>query len=108
MAAATGPYGESVAHHNMPGAILDDSVNLDAPSHSRRVRLAETKEWEQRVYAAGRKAPGFCLATPTAIVVGSGWVPIRFMAKYGLLMVVPVVLLFVFVGYPLAVKVFGG
>jgi sodium-dependent dicarboxylate transporter 2/3/5 len=40
--------------------------------------------------------------TATAIVVGSGWVPVRFMAKYGLLMIVPVVLLFTFVAYPFA------
>ena len=46
--------------------------------------------------------------TSTALVVGGGWVRVGFMAKYGLLMVVPVVLLFTFVGYPLAIKIFGG
>ncbi len=46
--------------------------------------------------------------TSTALVVGSGWVRVGFMAKYGLLMVIPVVLLFTFVGYPFAVMIFGG
>jgi solute carrier family 13 (sodium-dependent dicarboxylate transporter), member 2/3/5 len=45
--------------------------------------------------------------TSTAIAVGSGWVPVKVMAKYGLLMVIPVVLLFTFIGYPFAVAVFG-
>jgi sodium-dependent dicarboxylate transporter 2/3/5 len=46
--------------------------------------------------------------TAPAIVTGSGWVPVRFLAKYGVLMVVPIVLLFTFVGYPYAVMIFGG
>ena len=46
--------------------------------------------------------------TSTALAVGSGWVRVGFMAKYGLLMVVPIVLLFAFVGYPFAMLVFAG
>ncbi len=46
--------------------------------------------------------------TSTAIVVGSGWVPVRFLAKYGLLMVIPVVLLLTFIGYPYAAMIFDG
>ncbi|MBN1685653.1 MAG: anion permease [Spirochaetales bacterium] len=46
--------------------------------------------------------------TSTALVVGSGWVRVGFMAKYGLLMVIPVVLLFTFVGYPYAMMIFSG
>ena len=46
--------------------------------------------------------------TSTAIAVGSGWVPMKFMMKYGLLMVIPVVLLFTFIGFPFASAVFGG
>jgi sodium-dependent dicarboxylate transporter 2/3/5 len=46
--------------------------------------------------------------TSTAIAVGSGWVPMRLMMKYGLLMVIPVVLLFTFIGYPFAAAVFAG
>lgn len=44
----------------------------------------------------------------TALAIGSGWVPVRFMAKYGVLMIIPVVLVFTFVGYPLATALFGG
>lgn len=38
----------------------------------------------------------------TAIVDGSGWVPVRFMARYGFIAVIPIILLVVFVAYPLA------
>ncbi|MFH0847011.1 MAG: SLC13 family permease [Chloroflexota bacterium] len=48
---------------------------------------------------------GFALPSAvasTAIVVGSGWVPVPFMARYGFLLVIPVTLLLAFVCYPLA------
>ena len=46
-------------------------------------------------------------ATPsTAVAIGSGWVPVKFMARYGVILVVPIVLLFTFVGYPFACLVF--
>ena len=38
----------------------------------------------------------------TAIVIGSGWVSIGFMARYGFIFVIPIALLFAFVCYPLA------
>ena len=38
--------------------------------------------------------------TTTAIVIGSGWVPVPFMARYGLIMILPIVLLFTFICYP--------
>jgi len=44
--------------------------------------------------------------TAPAIVTGSGWVPVGFLARYGIIMVVPVVLLFTFVGYPFACLLF--
>jgi sodium-dependent dicarboxylate transporter 2/3/5 len=48
-------------------------------------------------------------ATPvTAIVTGSDWVPVPFMARYGLLFIIPVVLIFCFVHYPIAAIVFSG
>jgi len=40
--------------------------------------------------------------TVTAIVVGSGWVPVKFMARYGIIMIIPTILLFAFVCYPFA------
>lgn len=43
---------------------------------------------------------------PTAIASGSGWVPVGFMAKYGVLLIVPTILIFVIVGYPIASLVF--
>lgn len=45
--------------------------------------------------------------TATAIAIGSGWVPVGFMAKYGFLMVIPIVLLFTFFGYYYAAFIFG-
>ncbi len=47
----------------------------------------------------------FCLpsaTTVTAIVIGSGWVPVSFMARYGFILIVPIVLIFAFVCYPFA------
>lgn len=38
----------------------------------------------------------------TAIMVGSGWVPLRFLAGYGAMALVPIILLFTFVCYPFA------
>ena len=38
--------------------------------------------------------------TTTAIVIGSGWVSVKFMGRFGSLLVVPIVLLFAFVCYP--------
>ena len=39
--------------------------------------------------------------TTTALVIGSGWVSVKFMTRYGILTVVPIVLLFAFICYPL-------
>ncbi|MFH1383098.1 MAG: SLC13 family permease [Chloroflexota bacterium] len=44
--------------------------------------------------------------TTTAIVTGSGWVPVGFMGRYGVIMVLPVMLLFAFIGYPFACWLF--
>jgi sodium-dependent dicarboxylate transporter 2/3/5 len=44
--------------------------------------------------------------TAPAIVTGSGWVPVGFLARYGVIMVIPIVLLFTFVGYPFACLLF--
>ncbi len=44
--------------------------------------------------------------TSTALVTGSGWVPVGFMFKYGLLLIIPIVLLLTFIGYPLAALIF--
>ena len=47
-------------------------------------------------------------ATPsTAVAIGSGWVPVKFMARYGVMLIIPMVLLFTFVGYPWACLLFG-
>lgn len=45
--------------------------------------------------------------TSTALATGSGWVPVPFMAKYGVLVYLPVVILFSFVVYPFARLIFG-
>ena len=45
--------------------------------------------------------------TSTAIVVGSGWVSVQFLSRYGVLLILPIVLLFTFVCYPFAVFIFG-
>ena len=53
----------------------------------------------------GASSYAFCLPSATAataIVIGSGWVPIRMMARYGLVLAIPVILLFTFVAYPFA------
>ena len=44
--------------------------------------------------------------TSTAMVTGAGWVPVPFMAKYGIPLIIPVVLLFTFIGYPLAAMIY--
>lgn len=41
----------------------------------------------------------------TALVVGSGWVPVKYLIKYGVLLIVPMVLMFTFLYYPLAALV---
>ncbi len=38
----------------------------------------------------------------TAVVIGSGWVPVGLMARYGFLFIIPVALLFTFIAYPIA------
>ena len=51
----------------------------------------------------------FCLpsaTTVTAIITGSGWVPVKFLAGYGALTVIPIILLLTFVCYPLASIIF--
>lgn len=42
----------------------------------------------------------------TAIVIGTGWVPVSFMARYGAIMIIPMVLLWTFVCYPWASFIF--
>ncbi len=42
----------------------------------------------------------------TAIVMGSGWVPVKFMARYGVILIIPMVLLYTFVGYPFAAFIY--
>lgn len=44
--------------------------------------------------------------TTTAIVIGSGWVSVGFMGRYGPILIVPIVLLFAFIGYPFASFIF--
>jgi sodium-dependent dicarboxylate transporter 2/3/5 len=44
--------------------------------------------------------------TAPALVTGSGWVPVDFLARYGVIMVIPIVLLFTFIGYPFACLIF--
>ena len=43
----------------------------------------------------------------TAIAIGSGWVPVGFMARYGFIVIIPVALLFTFICYPFAASIFG-
>ena len=38
--------------------------------------------------------------TTTAIVIGSGWVSVGFMARYGIILIIPIVLAFAFICYP--------
>jgi di/tricarboxylate transporter len=57
---------------------------------------------------AGARA-GFALpsaTTNTALVTGSGWVPVGFMARHGFAVTIGVVLLCIFVVYPLASVIF--
>jgi sodium-dependent dicarboxylate transporter 2/3/5 len=42
----------------------------------------------------------------TAMVIGSGWVSVPFMAKYGFPLIIPMVLFFAFVCYPLGTLIF--
>jgi len=59
------------------------------------------------IFAATRSAFALPSATVvTAIVTGSGWVPVKFMLRYGLITIIPIVLLITFVCYPLASIVF--
>lgn len=59
---------------------------------------------------AGASHFAFCLPSATAataVIIGSGWVPTRFMARYGVMLILPITLIFTFLGYPLASFVFG-
>lgn len=59
------------------------------------------------ISAASNAAFALPSATPpTAIASGSGWVPVGFMAKYGALMIVPTIIIFAVVSYPLAALLF--
>ncbi len=42
----------------------------------------------------------------TALVIGSGWVSVGFLARYGVLLIIPIVLLLALVGYPFASLIF--
>lgn len=44
--------------------------------------------------------------TSTALVVSSGWVSVPFLARYGVFLIIPMILLFTFVGYPYACLIF--
>lgn len=55
------------------------------------------------IFAASN--PAFTLPSSTAataIVIGSGWVPVKFMFRYGVFLIIPIILLYAFVAYPLA------
>ena len=59
------------------------------------------------IFAASRTAFALPSATVvTALVTGSGWVPIKFMLRYGAITIIPVVLLITFVCYPFASLIF--
>jgi sodium-dependent dicarboxylate transporter 2/3/5 len=45
--------------------------------------------------------------TTTAIVIGSGWVPVPFMLRYGVMLIIPITLAFTFICYPFASIIFG-
>ncbi|MFC1920671.1 SLC13 family permease [Chloroflexota bacterium] len=45
--------------------------------------------------------------TTTAIVIGSGWVSVGFLGKYGSILIIPIVLLFTFICYGLTSIIFG-
>ncbi len=44
--------------------------------------------------------------TAVAIVIGSGWVPVSFLVRYGLISIIPIVLLLTFICYPFATMIF--
>jgi len=59
------------------------------------------------IFAATRSAFALPSATVvTAIVTGSGWVPVKLMLRYGLLTIIPIVLVIAFVCYPFASFIF--
>jgi sodium-dependent dicarboxylate transporter 2/3/5 len=45
--------------------------------------------------------------TTTAIVIGSGWVSVGFMGRYGVILILPIALAFTFICYPFASLIFG-
>jgi len=58
------------------------------------------------IFAATRSAFAFPSATVvTALVTGSGWVPVGFMLRWGLVTIIPIVLIIAFVCYPLAAAI---
>ena len=59
------------------------------------------------IFAASRTAFALPSATVvTALVTGSGWVPIKLMLRYGAITIIPVILLITFVCYPYASVIF--
>jgi sodium-dependent dicarboxylate transporter 2/3/5 len=75
------------------------------------VALATGKAWGPALGITIACAANYAFSLPsattsTALVTGNGWVPVPFMAKYGIPLVIPVVILFTFIGYPLAVLLF--
>ena len=59
------------------------------------------------IFAASN--PAFALpsaTTSTAIVIGSGWVPVKFMVRYGVVLIIPIILIYAFLCYPLANLIF--
>jgi sodium-dependent dicarboxylate transporter 2/3/5 len=45
--------------------------------------------------------------TTTALIIGSGWVSVRFLGKYGVILLLPIILIFTFLCYPLCSVIFG-
>ena len=75
------------------------------------VALATGKAYGPALGMALASAANYAFSLPsattsTALVTGNGWVPVPFMAKYGLPLVIPVVILFTLLGYPLAELIF--
>lgn len=75
------------------------------------VALATGKAYGPALGMALASAANYAFALPsattsTAMVTGSGWVPVPFMAKYGIPLIVPVVIIFTVIGYPLAELLF--
>jgi len=59
------------------------------------------------IFAVTRSAFAFPSATVvTALVTGSGWVPVGFMLRWGLVTIIPIVLIIAFICYPLATVIF--